>query len=248
VVKIASRIMSPTAINTYLSCPRKFYLRYITKLPTKPSIHLIRGSVVHKTLHEFHKNFHKGQPGISIEKIRVNLLTIFHDEWRKAEPNLSKLDLPQAQIESFHDESEVMLMNFSHWFYKHHMATPDLSEAKMFSKNLGLMGIIDAVHTFNGAVTLVDYKTSKYAKITNDIRRQAALYALLYHDTKKELPEKVWIHFLKDPGEPLPVHIDDELLQYAKIIIEFVRRKTVSKDEKDYPCKCSGYCEMDFVE
>ena len=36
VIRIANRILSPTDINTYLSCPRKFYLRYIKKLPTKP--------------------------------------------------------------------------------------------------------------------------------------------------------------------------------------------------------------------
>ena len=56
VVRIEDRILSPTAINTYLSCPRKFYLRYIKKLRTRPSIHLIRGQIVHQTLHQFHKN------------------------------------------------------------------------------------------------------------------------------------------------------------------------------------------------
>lgn len=247
-VRIESRILSPTAINMYLSCPRKFYLRYIKRLGTKPSIHLIRGSIVHRTLREFHKNFLRTMPGISLEKIRSDLLNIFNNEWEKAEYSLNSLGLTDAQIESFHDESELMLMNFSHWFFKNNLASPELSEARMFSKNLRLMGIVDAVHTSDDKVTLVDYKTSRDPKITNEIQRQASLYALLYEDRYKKAPDQVWIHFLKFPGDPLPIHIDDELMQYAKITLDSVHEKTTSRDEQDYPCKCGGYCEMDFID
>ena len=45
---IPERILSPTSINTYLNCPRKFYLRYIQRLKSRPTIHLIRGQIVHR--------------------------------------------------------------------------------------------------------------------------------------------------------------------------------------------------------
>ncbi len=109
------------------------------------------------------------------------------------------------------------------------------------------MGIIDAVHKWGDKIILVDYKTSKHARITNDIMRQAALYALLYDDRYGIMPDAVWIHFLKYPGDPQPIHIDDELLQYVKITIESVREKTRSQDKEDYPCTCGGYCERDFI-
>ena len=140
-----------------------------------------------------------------------------------------------------------MLLNFSHWFYKNNMPSPDLSETKIVSKTLSLMGIIDAVHQWPDKVILVDYKTSKNPVITNDIQRQAALYALLYQDKYKIVPEAVWIHFLKVPDDPQPIHIDDELLNYGKILIESVREKTTSYDEQSHPCKCGGYCERDFT-
>jgi len=38
-----------------------------------------------------------------------------------------------------------MLLNFSHWFFKNNMRAPDLTEARILSQNLGLLGIIDAV-------------------------------------------------------------------------------------------------------
>jgi CRISPR/Cas system-associated exonuclease Cas4 (RecB family) len=248
VVRIEKRTLSPTAINTYLSCPRKFYFRYIEKLKTRPTIYLIRGQIVHKTLHEFHKNHFRMLNSIPIWKIRQELLTIFNNHWEKAENRLDALGLTEEQLESYHDDSELMLLNFSHWLYKNDMPFPDLTEARIHSKNLGLLGIIDAVHETDDKVILVDYKTSKYAKITNDILRQAALYALLYQDKFKKIPDVVWIHFLKELGNPMPVHVDDELLQYGKILIQSVRKDTESKNEKDYPCTCGGYCEKDFIK
>ena len=246
-VKIENRILSPTAINTYLSCPRKFFLRYIEKLRTRPSIHLVRGHIVHKTLHRFHENHARAPPQTPLREIRQELLTIFAEEWERAEGSLNALGLSSGEIEFFRDDSEVMLLNFSQWYYRNGMASPDSSEMRIFSQNLRLMGIIDAVHTKNDKVTLVDYKTSKYPNITDDIRRQAAIYALLYEDRYGKAPEAVWIHFLKFPDDPQPIHIDDALLQYATILTESVRKKTMSQNEQDYPCTCGGYCEKDFV-
>ena len=247
-VRIKKRILSPTAINTYLSCPHKYYLRYIKKLRTKPSIHLIRGQIVHKTLHEFHKNNPGLSPATPIGQIRGELLKIFNRQWAAAENRLNYLDLTQEQIDFYHDDSELMLLNFSHWYYKHGMPAPDLTEARILSENFGTMGIIDAVFEQPDKVILVDYKTSKHAKINDDTLRQAALYCLLYHDRFKKIPEAVWIHFLKEPGDPMPIGVDEPLLNYAKILIESTRKKTLSDNKADYPCTCGGYCNRDFIE
>ena len=245
-VKIEKRILSPTAINTYLSCPRKYYLRYIKRLKTKPSIHLLRGSIVHKAIHEFHKNqpriFHELPQGM----VSHELLSKFNQQWEKAEEQLNALELADEQIEFYYEDSRQMILNFWRWFCKRDVTPADRSEVRLFSKNLGLMGIIDAVHTSGEKVTLIDYKTSKYAKITNDILRQAAIYALLYQDKYNIVPDVVGIHFLKEEGDPQPVQIDEEILEYAKITIESIREKTNSKSEEAYPCTCGGYCDRDF--
>lgn len=247
-VRIEKRILSPTAINTYQSCPRKFYLRYIKRLKTKPSIHLIRGLIVHKTLHQFNKNHTKTLPGIPLEKMCQELLTIFNKMWEESENSLNALGLPEEQIEFFHHDSELMLLNFGQWLFNNGLSTADLAETKMWSNNLRIMGIVDAVHIIGDKVILVDYKTSKYAKITEDIKRQAILYALMYQDKYGKAPDEVWIHFLKVQDDPLPIHIDENILEYGKVLIDSVHEKTTSKDEEDYPCKCGGYCERDFVK
>ena len=109
------------------------------------------------------------------------------------------------------------------------------------------MGIIDAIYENQDGTILVDYKTSKHAKITEDIKRQAAIYGLLYQDRYNKMPAALWVHFLKDAHNPVPIHIDEVLLDYGKMLIQSVREKTLSQDEVDYQCTCGGFCERDFV-
>ena len=245
-IKITNRILSPTAINTYLSCPHKFYLRYIEKHRTKPSIHLIRGLIVHKTLHEFHKNQPHVFKKLPVGMVTSALLSVFEKKWIEAQDRLNELGLSDEELKFFYDDSRQMLENFSHWFCESSIAPANRSEQKIFSNTLGAMGIVDAIHINDEKVTLIDYKTSKHAKITDEIMRQAALYALLYQDKFGIVPHSVGIHFLKEKGDPKPVYIDDELLEYGKILIESTREKTASTDKSSYPCTCGGYCERDF--
>jgi hypothetical protein len=203
---------------------------------------------VHKTLQEFHKN----NPGMShaspIGPIRQVLLKIFNNYWNMAQDRMNHLGLTETQINFYHDDSEQMLLNYSCWFYKNGMPLPDLTEARILSENLGLLGIVDAVFEESDKIILVDYKTSKHAKITDDILRQAAIYSLLYYDRFKKIPDAIWVHFLKNPGDPVPIHVDDPLLDYAKILVQSVRKKTLSDNKDVYPCTCGGYCERDFIK
>jgi len=248
VITIEKRILSPTAINAYLSCPRKYYLRYIKKLTTKPSIYLIRGAIVHKTLHEFNMSCIRGPPYQDIGEIKDTLLLIFNRLWLESKNSLNALGLSPELIEDFRADSEAMLVNFANWFCC--QATPPVvytSELKIFSDNLRVMGIIDAVKINDNGVFLIDYKTSKDCSITDDIVRQATLYSLLYQDRNDETPIAVYIHFLRDPGEPAAIFIDDAQLEYGKVLIDFIHEKTKTKYEIDYPCTCRGRCEQDFI-
>ncbi|MEK6900704.1 MAG: PD-(D/E)XK nuclease family protein, partial [Nanoarchaeota archaeon] len=47
---MGKRVESPSSINTFKQCQRKYYYQYIEKLPTFPSIHTVRGSIAHSCL------------------------------------------------------------------------------------------------------------------------------------------------------------------------------------------------------
>jgi len=246
VVRIA-RLLSPTAINTYLACPRKYYLRYFKKLPSRPSIHLIRGNVVHKVIARFNQTWRKPMVQTSSLDLTIALLKIFEEVWEKARPSMESLGLPAEELQDFRDESQLMVINFGFWLERYGIAPPRQVEKRFISQRLHLMGIVDAEYNIGGETILVDFKTSRKADITPEVQRQAALYAMLFEDINGQPPADVWIHFLKFQDDPLPVGLDEELMQYGRQVLALVEQKTVSTREEDYPCTCGGYCHRDFV-
>jgi CRISPR/Cas system-associated exonuclease Cas4 (RecB family) len=239
-------MLSPTSINTYLRCPRKYYLKYIKGLKEKPSIHLFRGKAVHDSIARFHridaKKFN------TFEEIKIELLSIFNHAWLGQEEEIRKLKLPEEALNDYYYESAEMLIG---WLKRHLKAimngqTKPETEVKLFSQSHRVMGIIDAVHRQNGKALLTDYKTSKKDELTQDIKVQMAIYALLYQENFGMLPDSITIDFLK-LGSQATFRVTEQFIQYATKLCREIHEKTSSKNEEDYPCKCGGWCEKDFL-
>ena len=113
------------------------------------------------------------------EMKKRTLLEIFDKNWHKQNDEIQKLGLDDKTIDEFYSESQAMLLGWLKRYVKKRCRRPK-TEIKLFSKIHKAMGIIDAVFTDNGRILLVDYKTSKKNEITQDIKVQLAIYALLY--------------------------------------------------------------------
>jgi CRISPR/Cas system-associated exonuclease Cas4 (RecB family) len=238
-------MLSPTAINMYLRCPRKFYLRYVRKLKSKPSIYLIRGMAVHSALARFFSL--KITPDTEISGLKLNLLTFFHEAWSKQSETVYKLGLAQDDIDKIYIES----INMLYAWYSRFLETVSKgihkprTEVKLFSRKDNLMGIIDAIYEIKGHVLLVDYKTSGKDDITADIEVQMALYALLYLENHGKLPDLVAVDFLQSGARKF-FPATQELVHEARSLCSEISAKTMSRKEEDYPCTCGGWCEREF--
>jgi len=238
--------LSPTSINTYLRCPRKYYLKYIKGLQEKTSIHLIRGKAVHDAIANFHQA-DTNRPS-TFEEMKIELLSLFNHAWVEQDKEIQKLKLSERALNEYYYESAEMLIG---WLKRHLKAvqngqTRPRTEVKLFSQIHRVMGIIDAVHEQDGKVSLTDYKTSKKDELTQDIRVQMAIYALLYQENFGVLPDTVVIDFLKHE-KTVPFKVTDEFRHYAVKVCKEVHEKTASLNEKDYPCACGGWCAKDFL-
>ena len=120
------------------------------------------------------------------------------------------------------------------------------TEVRLFSQRYRVMGIIDAIYKQNGKASLTDYKTSKKDELTQDIKVQMAIYALLYKENYGMLPDTIAIDFLKHE-KAIPFKVTDEFSNHAIKICKEIHEKTSSVNEEDYPCKCGGWCEKDFL-
>src|SRR3990167_9279298 len=149
------RIQSPSSINTYRQCPSKYYYQYIEELPTKPSIHLVRGHVVHEVLENF---FHLDTSDLSRANYEMALKKRIQDlllkHWQE-EKDFSKLDLTKEKLMFYFDESMLMLL------------TPT-TEQQYVSEEHKVQGFIDAIEDIDDHVRIIDYKTSKSFDISEE--------------------------------------------------------------------------------
>jgi len=177
--------------------------------------------------------------------MKRTLLDLFEKNWHKQKNEIQKLGLDGKTIDEFYSESQAMLLGWLKRYVKKRYRRPK-TEIKLFSKTHKAMGIIDAVFTDNGRILLVDYKTSKKNEITADIKVQLAIYALLYREKFGRMPDIVAIDFLKHQEERR-FRANEKLIEYAAQICSDIHKKTISNNEKDYPCQCGGWCDKEFI-
>ena len=248
-----SRIQSPSSINTFKQCPRKYYYQYIQRLPTTTSIHLIRGGIVHSTLEDFFSL--DVTPALKdLFSLKTVLIEFFKNNWNAKQKELSRLGLAEEALKFYHDESISML---EFWFSsfsdklsllskKNNVAdafkllTPKV-EQEYISTKLGIRGFIDAIHEIDGKVIILDYKTSSKDTMTEDHKLQLAIYAVLYQENHGKIPDCLGINFLKF-GEKY-IDVDESLLLSAKEEIKSVHEKTSSTNINNYPKNVTSLCK-----
>lgn len=254
---MAKRLQSPSSINLYQQCPRRYYYRYIENLPTAPSIHLIRGNIAHETLEKFFTIDPTSLPANEEKNaLQLHMLRSCIQFWKERDKELLTLGLTQGELEFYHEETKIMLLNYVEMFWKklqNYRHTRNVSftqafsalrpttEVEYISEEHQVRGFLDALEVVDGRVRIMDYKTSKGSEITESYRLQLAIYALLYEQKHKERPHEVGIYFLKSTERTIPV--DDRLIFDARFIIEQIHASTETDDKDDYPMKPGPLCK-----
>jgi putative RecB family exonuclease len=257
-----SRIQSPSSINTYRQCPRKYYYIYIEKRKTSKNIHLVRGSIAHSVLENFFTiKLNDNEPCLG-DKLINWINELFENEWSSKKKELCELDMTSQELKYYYNETKEMLNTWLFSFFKRlrdldsnnpinafKTLTPEM-EVLYKSDNLGVLGYIDVIEKVGENISLIDYKTSKAAKISDDYKLQLAIYAMLYKEKHGIAPNKVGISFLKF-GETHELMVNQDLIDYALLEVELIHANTQTKNIIDYPknitplCKwSSGQCDF----
>jgi putative RecB family exonuclease len=251
---MAKRKLSPSSINLYKQCPRRWYYRYIKRLKTTDSIHLIRGSIAHSVLEHV---FDQDPAGVDYDGAMAFLgkwmLRELRKEWNDVKERLESLGISSDRLLFYFDETRTMLR---HWLtdflrkcQKTDLPFPEafkketpLRELRLESEEHNVMGFIDVVEMIDEKIVrVIDYKTSAKDKMSDDYRLQLAIYALLVRETYGYAPVDVVINFLKF-GER-SITVDQELIEYAKKECAWVTERTQSVEPEDYPRKESPLCK-----
>ena len=257
---MAQRMQSPSSINTFKQCPRKYYYRYIERRPTKPSIHLVRGTVAHSALEYFFEEPLPQTGGGWKTNLQLHGLQLLERFWDEHQEEFAQLDETPQELVAYKEETKRMILTWVQQFsariedFLEDMSFEDAfalltpqREAEYKDQELNVRGYIDAIEKVHDNVELIDYKTSKKPEITDAYRLQLGIYALLYLKRHSKVPDGVGIHFLRH--EKQVMQVNDELLLDAQFEIEQVHMLTQTRDIRDYPKKPSPLCNWcDYYE
>lgn len=253
---MASRILSPSAINLYFQCPRRFYYRYIKKLPVKDSIYALRGSIVHEVLEKIYDINSSELTNVNYKKIiQQKISELFKSEWENSKTKLNNLKLGKDMLDFFYEDSTVQLdmwtskflaqlekkltevfMIKKAWDYYF----PKERELKLISNSLGMIGYVDQVLELGDRMLIIDYKTSKSPKLSPEYNLQLAAYFLMYKE-KYNIEPETYLWFLKFGLKRIA--ITPELITDTRFKIEQVHEALKSESILDYPRNETGLCK-----
>ncbi len=256
-----TRIQSPSSINTYKQCPRKYFYQYVLQLPTSTNIHQVRGNIAHSALENFFQtdvnHIHEENYSQELKKAMQELLI---KSWRAEKERLDKLGLSEDKTKFYFEETLHMLIAWVDLFCKKIKNTDKsfkeafayltpIAEQHFISQKHGVQGYIDAIEIQDGKVRIMDYKTSSKNELTDDYILQLAIYVLLYEEKYGKFPDEVGLYLLKH-GEKV-IKVDESLMKKAVLECELIHTNTQSTDMEDYPknitplCKySSGQCDF----
>ncbi len=235
--------LSSTKIDTYNSCPLKYRLKYIDKVPERKTRATGEfGSIMHSILEEFH--------GLESEnQTEQSLFNLLEKHWRE-----DSFEYRQRG-EEFRKQGKELLSDY----FKYMQENPPtvVGREKEFSYtmdnvNVKISGKIDRIDDHGETLGIVDYKTSrKKEKANNNI--QMALYTeALLNDAVQGIsgkPGEASLHFLRFGDDPLSSHefLDEEIEAYRdkiRVVAEGIRSGSFETKKSAFNCQYCDYKEF----
>jgi ATP-dependent helicase/DNAse subunit B len=254
------RVQSPSSINLYKQCPRRYFYQYILKYPTKENIHTVRGNVVHEALEKFFDidvaSAKIGKENYTKE-FSMYMKRLFDACWSNASPRFQRLGLQSESLEHYQSDSMQMLANWLNHFFADikteldkdilfdvafQKLKPVALEKSYVDNDLMVRGFIDVVHQEGEDIILIDYKTSKSSELKDEYMLQLGIYAMLYEKEHGKYPKKVGLWFLKD--RLITINVTPKLIKDALFEVEQIHIATDSASIGEYPKKESGLCKF----
>ena len=233
--------LSASSISDYETCPYKYRLKHIDKVPErKTRVTMEFGITIHNVLDEFH-----GAEDQSLEY----LLQLQEKHWRT--------DAFEYLLreEEFKIQARELLTAY-HQYIQHHPPQVVARERK-FSFTIDelqvmISGKIDRIDQEGNRLAVVDYKTSK-----NKEKAKGSLQLALYAEALKRdavegvigKPGSTIFHFLRHPDDPLESHVFEtedlnKQMEKVAVVAAGIRSYEFPTKPGDFSCRNCDYREF----
>jgi DNA helicase-2/ATP-dependent DNA helicase PcrA len=189
----ATMLLSFTQVDDYLSCPSKYYLRHVVRVPTPPHHALVFGNALHQAVAVANMALLRGQ-AIDDAIVRATLEAHWRSEgFLSAEHEAARFAAGEVALQRFVERSRC------------EAGAGIVAVEQPFSVRIGndrVRGRYDAVRDVRGRFIITDYKSGDVRDPARARERarsalQLQLYALAWEAEHGSRPDAVELHFLE---------------------------------------------------
>lgn len=186
-------VLSFTQIEDYLTCPRKYHLRHMVRVPTPPHHALVFGNALHQAVATANIARLRGQ-AIDADAVRDTLRAHWSSEgFLSAEHEAARFAAGESALQRFVERSQGEPRDRI------------LAVEQPFSVRIGadrVRGRFDVVREMGGKVVITDYKSGDVRDPVRARERardalQLHIYALAWEAEQGSRPDAVELHFLE---------------------------------------------------
>ncbi|WP_086831713.1 RecB family exonuclease [Streptomyces sp. NRRL B-24572] len=237
--------LSPSRANDFMSCPLRYRLRVIDKLPEPPSPALARGAVVHAVLERL---FDAPAGQRTADRARA----LLRPEWERLlgkRPELAGL-FPEGTDGAAPAEAERLLDQYFRMEDPNRLepVARELYVETVLESGLKLRGYVDRLDVApTGEMRVVDYKTGKAPPPDFEDRAlfQVKFYALVLWRRRGVVPRRLQLIYLGsgdvvtyDPSEADLLAVERKL----RALWEAIRRATETGEWQPRPSRLCDWC------
>ncbi|OGD67802.1 hypothetical protein A3F08_01400 [Candidatus Berkelbacteria bacterium RIFCSPHIGHO2_12_FULL_36_9] len=230
-------ILSPSNLETFNDCPKKFEYGYVFRLSGEATQSLSFGDSIHNTLRDYYQLLISGE-----KMIKKKIEDIYQKNW-KVDGYSSRMEMDRA-----YKKGHTALLTF----IKNDQEKPVAIE-KTFQLKLGnceLKGRIDRVNR-NKDTEIIDYKTGDGRKKTqSEITKNIPLWIYAIYLSKKLNPESLTLtlNFIINQKNISAKVTKEKLSKKTKQISNLCNEISTAVNNHDFPAKPTefncGYCHF----
>ena len=252
-------------LSTYLYCSRKLFLQEVLKLEEPPKESIVMGAIRHETYDFINRkeesiatSIKKWIPLEAIQSIykkeylAILRKAIANNKERLKEVNLSMLDAYRKSFSFILEESSIRAANIFSFIETNNVFGEELwqklapkivSELKLESKELKLVGIIDQVHIYENDHIPFELKTGRAPQegVWPPHRIQIAAYSLLLQENFGKQVKEGFVVYL-DTKEKRHITINPFMKEEIKKLVDDVIALIKSRELPDF-CNNENKCK-----
>lgn len=171
-------VLSPTALNNYLTCPRKFLYQNVLRIPQAKSKSASMGTAIHSSLDRYFKEYHRKKIKPPREFLTLHYKSALQKELLTEKDYQERLQIGQNILNEYYD-------NFNQQFSPDTITEFNFSRDGVNLNGIPITGKIDKIEPSDSGLIITDFKTGnadtgqRKLQTGEDYWRQLVFYQLL---------------------------------------------------------------------